>query len=316
MKKWLSIVGLLSISMLVQAGEKVDKTIDAEKDGYVEIEHLAGSVNIKGWDKAQVRVVGELDERMEKFIFERDGNEVTIKVKIKKNRSWHNSGNEDGDKLDIYIPQQSQVHYTSVNADVKVENVIGSAEINVVNGDIKANKLAGRIHLESVNGNINADELAGDLKVETVNGDIKSRNDLGEHDSYQTVNGDIDIVSSSAEIKAETVNGDMELKLSKIKQLVLNTVNGDIEARLDLDKQGEVRGSSVSGDIELSFDKNVSARFDIQGHSGGKIVNDLTNDEPQKAKHGPNRWLEFSHNGGNGRVDVSTVSGKVKIGQY
>ncbi|WP_438864276.1 DUF4097 family beta strand repeat-containing protein [Neptunicella sp.] len=313
MKKWLSIIGLMSISMLVHAGEKVDKTIDADDDGYVEIEHLAGVVNIKGWDKDQVRVVGELDERMEKFIFERDGNEVTIKVKIKKNRSWHHSDDEDGDRLDIYVPQNSHVHYTSVNADVKMDNVLGSADANVVNGNIKATKLAGRIHLESVNGNINADQLAGDLKVETVNGDINSHNDLGDHDSYQTVNGDIVIVSSSAEIKAETVNGDMDLTLSKIKQLVINTVNGNIEAKLDLAKQGEVRGSSVSGDIELSFANNVSARFDIQGHGGGKIVNDLSQDEPQKAKHGPNRWLEFSHNGGNGRVDISTVNGKIKL---
>jgi len=57
----------------------------------------------------------------------------------------------------------------------------------------------------------------------------------------------------------------------------------------------------------------VSARFDLQGHAGGRIVNKISDAKEQRAKYGPRRWLEFSHNGGNGRVDVSTVSGRIKV---
>jgi hypothetical protein len=59
----------------------------------------------------------------------------------------------------------------------------------------------------------------------------------------------------------------------------------------------------------------VSARFDIEGHAGGGISNDLSADKMQKAKYGPNRWLKFSLNGGSAKVNVSTVSGRVGLGK-
>ena len=49
------------------------------------------------------------------------------------------------------------------------------------------------------------------------------------------------------------------------------------------------------------------------GHAGGKITNNLSDDKMQKAKYGPSRWLKFSLHGGSAKVDVSTVSGRIKL---
>lgn len=313
MKQILLGIGLSMLSLTALAGEKVDETIKADKDGYVQIEHLGGYASIKGWDKNEVRVVGELGERTTKFIFERDGNEVLIKVKVKKSRGSWTWGDEDGDNLEIFVPKASHVNYTSTNANVEVYDVSGSSDIDTVNGNIEVSDLAGRLRIEAVNGNINAKNLEGDIKIETVNGDIKDRDSQASEAQYDSVNGDIDVKVGSLEVKAETVNGDIDLQLGKVEQLNLNTVNGSIEARLDLARQGDVRASSVGGDVNLYFNQDVSARFDLQGHAGGRIINKLTDDKPSKAKYGPSRWLEFSHNGGNGRVNVSTVSGRIKI---
>lgn len=305
------VLSLLSLAAL--AGEKVDETLKADKDGYVQIEHLGGYASIKGWDKNEVRVVGELGDRTTKFIFERDGNEVLIKVKVKKNRGSWTWDSDDGDNLEIFVPKASHVNYTSTNANVEVYDVNGSSDIDTVNGNIEVGDLSGRLRIEAVNGNINAKNLRGDIKIETVNGDIRDRDSQASEAQYDSVNGDIDVNVGSLEVKAETVNGDIELQLGKVEQLNLSTVNGSIEAKLDLARQGDVRASSVGGDVNLYFNRDVSARFDLQGHAGGRIVNKLTDDKPQKAKYGPSRWLEFSHNGGNGRVNVSTVSGRIKI---
>jgi hypothetical protein len=59
----------------------------------------------------------------------------------------------------------------------------------------------------------------------------------------------------------------------------------------------------------------VPARFDIEGHAGGGITNKLSDDKMQKAKYGPNRWLKFSLNGGSAKVNVSTVSDRVRLGK-
>lgn len=306
-------LSLCLLSSLALAGEKVNETIKADKDGYVKIEHMGGVASIKGWSRSEVRVVGELGDRTEEFIFERDGNEVVIKVKVKSNRGSWNWNSDDGDELEIFVPYESQVNYTSVNANVEVVEIRGSADIDTVNGSIEVADLKGRLRIEAVNGDITASNLEGDIKIETVNGDIRDRNSSSSDSVYESVNGDINVESNSPEVKVETVNGDIEVSLQKIEQLYVGTVNGEIDARMELARNGDVRANSVGGSVNLYFQKDVSARFDLNAHAGGRIVNKLSNHKEQKAKYGPNRWLEFSLNGGNGKVNVSTVSGRIKI---
>lgn len=310
-KLWLGLA-LMCFSLSIIAAQKVDKTIEAARDGYVEIEHLNGAAQIKGWDRQEVKVVGTLGDKTDKFIFARDGNEVVIKVKVKRSRGWGND-DDDGDDLQIFVPNNSKLSYSSVNAEVELSAIAGGVSVNTVNGAIEANVLAGRIRLESVNGDIRAVKLDGDVKIETVNGDIHSLSSGGKEDNYESVNGDIIITSASKEVRVETVNGDMELTLSLIEHLNVNTVNGSVEARLKLAEDGEIKVSSVGGPVTLLFADNVSARFDIRGHAGGRISNDLSEDKMQKDQYGPGRGLEFSLNGGNGKVNVSTVSGRVKL---
>ena len=313
MKKLIIFAGFLCLSWGVLAGEKVDRSLDVSKTPYVQIEHINGSAKVIAWDKSEVKVMGSLGERTETFIFEKDGNEILIKVKVKSNSGWNNWNSDNGDDLEIFVPRQSKVYYSAVNADVKLEQVRGGARVETVNGSIDAKELAGRIRLESVNGRITADSLEGDVKIDTVNGTIDSRSSKGQEDSYESVNGSIEVFSESGDINVETVNGDIELELGKVNQLNMDTVNGSINAKLDLEKNGEIDASSVGGSIRLYLQSNVSARFDIEGHAGGKITNNLSDDKMQKAKYGPSRWLKFSLNGGSAKVNVSTVSGRVRL---
>jgi DUF4097 and DUF4098 domain-containing protein YvlB len=313
MKKLLVCLSVFYVSMTVYAGESVNETLNADKDGHVKIEHINGSAKVHAWNKAEVKVQGRLGDHTQKFIFEREGNEVIIKIKVKSSKGWKNWGSAKGDQLEIFVPTLSQVYYSSVNGELEIEGIKGSATIDTVNGDIRAKSLAGRIRIESVNGDISADALEGNVRIETVNGDIRSHSSNGQKDRYESVNGDIEVISESAEIDVETVNGDTELNLSRVKQLNIESVNGDAKVKLELLAGGEVDANSVGGEINLSFQKNVSAKFDIESHAGGRISNDLSIHKMQKAKYGPRRWLEFSLNDGNAKVDVSTVSGRVEL---
>lgn len=311
-KLWISIL-LISLSFAGQTAENIDKSLDVNARSYIKIEHVNGEMQITSWDKEQVRVTGTLGDRTEKFIFERNGNDVLIKVKVKNNQGWGNWGSDKGDDLKVWIPASSRLNYSAVNADVEVSNVSGGSEIETVNGRIQVKNLSGRVKLDSVNGNINASKLHGDVKIETVNGDIESQSASGKEDQYGSVNGSIRVISESEELSVETVNGDVELTLGQIKQLNLETVNGALEASMTLLTRGEVNASTVDGTVKLSFQKDVSARFDIQAHAGGSINNKISANKVEKAKYGPSRWLEFSLNEGKANVNVSTVSGTVTI---
>ncbi|RDV25686.1 hypothetical protein DXV75_10010 [Alteromonas aestuariivivens] len=311
---WLLGLGLLAVTSTVLAQQAVNETRETGEAPHVDIEHMNGKAVIKGWEQQQVRVVGELGKRTEEFIFTSEGNRVSIRVEVARKRNdWGFGGDSDGDDLTIYVPQKSRLSYNSINASVAISDVLNDTQIEVVNGDVDARGLAGRISLESVNGDIDIDGISGDLSIETVNGHIRGSHRAEGEGRFESVNGDIEISSDSPEMQVETVNGDIELALQNVNELDLNTVNGRVEAAMSLMDSGDVRASSVGGSIELSFQESVSARFDIEAHAGGRIINNISNEQMMKAKYGPRRWLEFSHNGGNARVEISTVSGRVTV---
>jgi uncharacterized protein YdeI (BOF family) len=109
MKKLLIFAGLLCLSWTALADENINRSLDVSKAPYVQIEHVNGSAKVIAWDKSEVKVTGTLGDRTEKFIFEKDDNEVLIKVKVKNNHGWKNRGADNGDDLEIFVPRQSKV---------------------------------------------------------------------------------------------------------------------------------------------------------------------------------------------------------------
>ncbi len=305
---------LLIVSLGAQAKEKVDKRLETSASPHVEIEHVSGKAKIIGWDKNEVYVSGELGDRTEEFIFEKDGNDITIQVETNHRKiNWKEKDYDDGDDLTIYVPTKSGVSYTAVNAGVSVESLTDSVQLEVVNGDIDAKDIAGRMKLETVNGDISLNAVRGLLQIETVNGDVKGEHQGDELTKVMTVNGNVKLKTSSPVVEFESVNGDAELELALIKSLSLTTVNGEIEASMTLDSKADVEASSVGGTIALTVQKEVSARFELEAHAGGDIVNKITSDKQKSAKYGPSKWLEFSVNKGSAGVEMSTVHGELIV---
>jgi len=306
---------LLLASMLVSspllAGQQINESISVKDDVSVEIEHGNGKISIVGWDKSEVKVSGELDDRAQKFIFEQRSGRVLIKVKMPRHKN--NWNKKLGDDLEIKLPMGSSVRYSGIGADAEISNLSAGLQADTVHGYLDVDGVKGRINLQSVNGNIDARNIDGDIQLETVNGNIQDHNSSGSELILDSINGDIESNSSIKDIRVETVNGGIELTLQEVDKLEMSTVNGTIEASMHLLKGGDVEGSSVSGEIELTMQKDVSARFDLQAHAGGSLVNRLSDHEVRKAKYGPGRWLDFELNGGKAKVDLSTVSGRIKL---
>jgi len=311
----MTVVGLALSHTGVLAQESVNESMKAAPDGYVHIEHMNGKAHIIGWDKNEVKVTGEVSEKTEEFIFEKRGDQIRIEVEVNSKGwgGWNNWNSDEGDDLTIYVPHASAVNYESINARVTLEKLEGSTQVEVVNGQIDAEDISGRMRFESVNGSVDIDGVQGDLTIETVNGDIRGSQSGNGDLNLDTVNGSIRFTSESEDVTAESVNGEVELKLATVRDLDVTTVNGGIEIGMTLHKDGDVRASTVGGRIEMTFQKGVSARFDIEGHAGGKIVNRITDDKMQKAKYGPRRWLNFSTGNGEAQVELSTVNGRVEV---
>jgi len=317
-KNWkASLVSSLCIlSMSVFAGEKINKSLTTKAEGRVLIDVMSGTVTIKTWDKNQIQIVGELSDAAEGYQFEVDDDgEAYFKVKMPNNRwgSWGNdNSNDDGSKLEIFIPINNNLRFEGVNVDVDASDIQGGTQINTVNGDVKANNLTNRIKLETVNGSIKSSDLQGKINLNTVNGEIVDKNSQGELE-IEAVNGDIETDTAATQIGISNVNGEMKINAKLIKEMEVGTVNGDIDVSLSLAKDGRFVYSSVGGDAAIYFVGDVSANFNIETHAGGDIKNRLTKDRVKEAKYGPGESIRFKMGAGSADVQIDTVSGDVTI---
>jgi DUF4097 and DUF4098 domain-containing protein YvlB len=286
----LIVVAAAVLSMPALADEQVNKTIDASPNGYVEIYNTSGSIEVTGWKQNKVEVKGTLGDAVEELIFERDGDEVVIRVEV-PNRHW---GDIDAE-LYIKIPEKSSLEVSAVSADIEVEDVLGEQS------------------LESVSGDIETLGVANDVDAASVSGDIEIKGDGGKGDfEGSTVSGDIYILNLSGTIDIESVSGDVDIAGGRFDDVHFESVNGDQSFAAALINGGELSAESVNGSVDIDFTEPVSARFDIETFNGS--IRNCFGPEPERtSKYSPGLELRFESGDGDSRVEIETLNGSVTI---
>ena len=275
---------------IAHAGEAVDKTLDVRPDGWVRIDNVRGKIAVEGWQNNQVTVKGTLDDQAERLVFETDGASTTVKVVTPNNLK-----RGEGSNLVIQVPVGSRVRAEVVSADLQLTNLQGGAEGKSVSGAITAKDLGKRIELTTVSGDIGVTHSTGPTELHSISGEMTA-----------------DIDTDSVDI--DTVSGDARIKSGKaVSMVTLNSVSGDIDVNADLGAGARVKGSSVSGDIRLTINRDANAVIDLDATAGGGIKNSLTSDVPRKDGYGPGRQLQFTLGAGDGAIDLTTVSGTLAL---
>lgn len=290
------------------AGEKIDETLASDGVNTVTIENLNGKVTVIGWEKGQVTVAGELDDKAEKLVFKQIGNTIKIKVELPHN----NLRNTKGSRLVIHMPSNLRMNFEGVSSDVALENLTNNVAAKTVSGNIVAKDLSEHIELSSVSGSISTQNLKGKISLVTVSGDIKDKNSAGRL-QLQVVSGNLVSTSEANEVGVNNVSGDIKLQLAKIDELNISQVSGDTAVNLFLQSDGVVKASSVSGAITLDFQDEVTADFRLKANAGGDLVNKLTSQKAERAKYGSSSKLYFQTGNASGSVSVNIVSGDVVV---
>ncbi len=283
------LVGAVMATGSIQAGEEIDRSLDAAPDGAVHIRNTRGEIDVKGWDKNQVRVKGELDDLTEEFIFEADDKVTTIRVEMEKRSISHG----DGSDLEIWVPSGSKVWFEGVSSDFDISNISGGSSIKTVSGDIHAEGLSERIQINAVSGDVEIEDSTAKIKITTVSGDME--------------------IKANADAAAfSTVSGDIEAELGTYSKLSVSSVSGEIEVSGSLADSGNVSAESVSGEVHLHFNGAVNAEVTARAGIGGDIENGL-NDQRPKEKFPGGARLSTRVGEGEGRVKVGTVSGDIRL---
>lgn len=280
---------LLGATFAASAGEDVDETRELSPGGLIEIYNTRGEVAIEGWDKAEVRVRGELDDLAEGLEFIVDGDSAVIRVKLRQ----RNVNRGDGSDLRIRVPASSRVHFSGVSTELRIRAIAGGIDVDTVSGAVRARDIGSAQRVKTVSGNVTLRDSAGDLRVSSVSGDV-----------------DLNVDANTAVIDA--VSGEVEARLGMVETLNLKLISGEAELRATLSTEADVFIESVSGDVDLRLADPLHAELDLRTGAGGDIDNDLNNTRPERNMLG-GRSLHTRVGAGSARVRMQTVSGDLRV---
>jgi len=280
------VVALLVTPVL--ADQEVSETVKAKADGVVTVENIAGSIEVVGWDRDEVKVESTLTGNAKELVVE-GGKKTRIEVKYPR----HTKNLKGGAELVIHVPKDSRLDVECISASVEVHGVTGIIDAESISGDVTVGGKCREVEAETISGRITVD-----CETRTV--------------SVASISGMVSASGRVSEVEAETVSGDISLEFDTFVGLDVESVAGDVTVNGDLDGGGNFGFELHSGTLKLLVPGDVSADFQIETFSGG-IDNGFGQKARKTSKYAPGRELEFTTGNGDARVRIDTFSGDVVI---
>jgi DUF4097 and DUF4098 domain-containing protein YvlB len=214
--------GLLAVlSALIAAGSllasvPLNEHREVTPDALIEVSVVAGTVQVTGWDKAEMELTGSLsDDRLK---LEITGGKDHLKIEVRmRNDENHYKGESD---LALKVPKGSRI------------------DVETVSGEITATDLKAQVRLNTVSGRLEVKGNPQEVKLSTVSGNIV----LNDGESLEA--GDFNTVSGSIEARVRFRPGG---------NFRFETVSGSITLRIPADTNADFQVSTFSGGITSDF---------------------------------------------------------------
>jgi predicted RNA binding protein YcfA (HicA-like mRNA interferase family) len=278
---------------VAQAGEIIEKRMPVLAGSHVFIKNDRGDVDVKGWDKAEILVKGELANDSQELILKNKDGKTFIVVNTTKgsHRGYaHSGGSSD---LEVFVPQNVKLHFKGIDTDFAIEGLLAEIKGNTINGELLIKNVHAHINVSSITGDINVSDSSGSAHVESVRGDVNVKGEFED-------------------VNLQTVAGDIWTDISNTENLKTNNVTGSTIVEGHLLKDASIALVSVNGDIDYNVAGILNAEFEMTCQVGGDINNNLTDDLPNKSQM-QTRKLRFVLGDGSGSVIIKTIVGTISI---
>jgi hypothetical protein len=297
--------------------EKFDRTVPLTKDGDVELRNISGDVEIKTWNRAEVKIDAL---KVSKATTKEKARENADKVKIVVTTE------NDLVRVETEYPEKAKNIHVSITyiltvpkgASPSVNTVSGNINIADIDGDVKASAVSGEVKLGSMGGNVRAKSVSGSVVLEgaangatcdVVSGTIKVSNVTGDV-SVKGVSGSIELTDIRGDVTANTTSGKIYMKnLTDADRVKAKILSGDMRYEGDIKESGVYEFQSHSGDVTLIIPAN--AAFDLEAKTfSGSIDSDFEITISGKMSK---RSIRGKVNGGGADIELQTFSGDVKL---
>ena len=292
--KSLFCLAALALSAPAFAQSPIDQTRPLAADGRVSIENLKGRVQVRTWDRAEVRITGTLGRGVEKLEIDDGGESLSIIVRYPETSGWRSSDQTGPTDLEVTLPRTASVEVEAVSADIDAAGTGGmQLELASVSGDVLVRgSKARQVRVESVSGDVDAEIESRDVAAESVSGDVRLVGRIG------------------GRVHIGAVSGDLTLSSGVVERLTVETVSGNAKLDTALAAGGRIDAESVSGDVDLTVPAATSARLRVESFSGtirspvGKV---------ETEEFGPGSHLDARLGAGDGDISLESFSGNVRI---
>jgi len=189
----------LAAALAAPAGAQSDTTFAVRADARLDVSNFGGSISVKTWDRAQVRVVATHSRRDKLRV--RDGGDV---VRIGMSSSLGPSGVVD---MELTVPAAMALNLSGTYTDITVDGTRAPISASTTHGDVNVKGGRDLVRLKSVQGRVPLEGARGRVEVTGVNKGIAVTDVQGDV-TAETVNGGIAFERvESSNVDAGTVNG-------------------------------------------------------------------------------------------------------------
>jgi hypothetical protein len=197
----------------------------------------SGDIEVETTEGEESNITVDGDDRLlEEVEIRQDGNRVVVTYRGKGKFGFSLSpfslvfGANDL-RVRARVPHGAGLKVKTASADTRLDGHFGPVGVNSVSGDLRVRgEIAGGANVKTVSGDADVDRVDGDLSAQTVSGDLR-----------------IGPVSGSAD--AKTVSGDIRFQSVAAGDVRFSSVSGDIEIGIAQGSALDVDAGSTSGDL-------------------------------------------------------------------
>ncbi|MDZ7368618.1 MAG: DUF4097 domain-containing protein [candidate division KSB1 bacterium] len=240
--------------------ERFEKTCPLKSGGGFRLKNTNGAVYISSWNRNEVRIEAEKivrarnrddAERLMKEInidIRQSEGLVDVDTRLPRRHDgsfwdWLFSGGGVNIEVRyrITVPARVQLAASSVNGEVRAQDISGRADLETTNGRVAVINAEGSVNAETTNGAIEVSLIkvtpGETMRFETTNGRIEAEfpADFSADISAQTTNGHVDCdfpLTVQGRIQRTSLQGRIgSASASEIGRVTFRTTNGSIQIR-------------------------------------------------------------------------------------
>jgi len=196
----------------------------------------SGDIEVETTEGEESNITVDGDDRLlEEVEIRHDGNRLVVAYRGKGKFGFSLSPLSlvFGSELRVRasVPHGAEVKVKTASADTRLDGHFGAVGVNSVSGDLRVRgDIAGNASVKTVSGDADLDHIDGDMSAHTVSGDLR-----------------IGPVTGSAETK--TVSGDIRFQSVTAGDVRFTSVSGDVEIGIAHGSAVDVDAGSTSGDL-------------------------------------------------------------------